>query len=224
MPTHGDSDSRALRALLTALLAAGGLAVHLMVQRLAPAPIAHPNAGLQGWVPFLPWTIWIYLSFFPLLVAAGVLVPAARWWRLVLAWAMASVTSWLLVLAVPVTFPRPAPTALGALHGFVFGVVHGVDSAHVTFPCLHAAVIWIAWLALRDQSAGLRAGGLVVAAAITLSTMTTRQHLVTDNLAGLAIAWASARVALPLGSRSRAAADQAADPAPEPKAASGSRS
>jgi hypothetical protein len=220
MPRHGDSERWVLRGLLTTLLAAGGLAVHLTVQRLAPAPIAHPGAGLVEWVPFLPWTIWIYLLFFPLLVATGALVPAGRWWRLVLAWALASFTSWLLVLVVPVTFPRPDPAALGAFQDWVLGVVYRVDAAHVTFPCLHAAVIWIGWLALRDQGARLRALGFAVAAAITLSTMTTRQHLITDNLAGLAIAWASAQIALPAAARARAAGDQP----PEPKMASGSRS
>jgi hypothetical protein len=192
------------RGALTAALAASGLVVHLLVQRLAPAPILVAGDGLVGLVPFLPWTVWIYLLFFPLLVVAGVLVPAERWIRLVLAWAMASLATWILVCIVPVTFARPDPAALGELHAWVFGLVHGLDNAHVTFPCLHAAVIWIAWLALRDRGARLEAVGFVLAVAITLSTMTTRQHLVTDNVAGLALAWACARVApTPEGSACR---------------------
>jgi hypothetical protein len=214
-----DSRDRARRGALTAVLATGGLAVHLAVQRLAPAPIAHTGAGLVGLVPFLPWTVWVYLLFFPLLVAAGVLVEASRWARLVLAWAMASVTAWLLVVMVPVTFPRPDPTSLGPLDGWVFGLVHGVDSAHLTFPCLHSAVIWIAWLALRDRAAPLRIGGFVVAAAITLSTMTTRQHLVTDNVAGLAIAWVCARLAAPSPAPKTSDPGRAAQHVPAPSSA-----
>jgi hypothetical protein len=220
MLASADSSNRVLRGALTAVLAASALGVHLTVQRLAPAPIVHAGDGLVGLVPFLPWTVWIYLLFFPLLVATGLLVPAGRWFRLVLAWAVASAITWLLVLVAPVTFPRPDPATLGSVDAWVFGLLHGVDSAHVTFPCLHAAVIWIAWLALRDRGPRLRAGGFVIAAAITLSTMTTRQHLVTDNVAGLAIAFACARAALPSAARSSGARDQAAGPT----AASGSRS
>ena len=75
---------RARRAALTAALAAAGLAVHLTIQRLAPPPIWRAGEPLVGLLPFLPWTVWIYLLFFPLLVVAGALQPAgslARGWR-----------------------------------------------------------------------------------------------------------------------------------------------
>jgi hypothetical protein len=70
----------------------------------------------------------------------------------------------------------------------VFARVHGADPAHVTFPCLHSAVTWIAWFAVRDRGPRLSRALLVLAVAITLSTMTTRQHMIADNVAGLAIA------------------------------------
>lgn len=189
---------------MTAAVAAGGLAVHLAVQRAAPAPLIHAGERLVALTPFLPWTVWIYLLFFPLLVATGMLVPRERFRKLVVSWAMASVTAWVLVMLVPVTFPRPDPSGLDALHAWVFARLYGVDSAHVTFPCLHSALTWISWLALRDRDPRLRWSLFVLAVAIMLSTMTTRQHLVTDNVAGLGIACFCAFTALPRARARRA--------------------
>src|SRR5687768_12940868 len=55
------STGRARRGALTAALAGSGLAIHLVVQRLAPAPILVADDELVGLLPFLPWTVWIYL-------------------------------------------------------------------------------------------------------------------------------------------------------------------
>jgi hypothetical protein len=196
MPAGSVFADRARLGAQTAALAAAGLAIHLSIQRLAPPPIWRAGDALVGLTPFLPWTVWIYLLFFPLMVVTGAFQPPGRWVRLAAAWALASVTTWILVLLVPVTFARPDPAALGSVHGWVLGRVYRHDPAHVTFPCLHSAITWISWYALRDRGPRLRAGLFVLAAAITLSTMTTRQHLAIDNAAALAIAWASARTTL----------------------------
>ena len=200
------------RGALTAALATVGLTVHLTVQRLAPPPIWRAGEPLVGLLPFLPWTIWIYLLFLPLLVVTGALQPADRWRRLALAWSLASVASWILVLLVPVTFARPDLSLVDPLHAWILGRVYGLDAAHVTFPCLHSAVTWICWHALRDRGPRLRAGVFVLGVAITLSTMTTRQHLATDNAAGLVIAWACARTIMPAPFRVRQRASARTEP------------
>jgi len=214
-------NDRVRRATVTAAIAAGGLGLHLAIQRLAPPPLWRPGAALVQVTPFLPWSIWIYLLFFPFLALAGGLQPRERWLRLIAAWTLASVASWALILLVPVTFPRPDPATLDPLHAWVFARVYGVDAAHVTFPCLHSAITWISWHALRDQGPRLRGGLFVLAVAITLSTMTTRQHLITDNAAGLAIAWACARTVMPRRAVQQSDERRRDD---QPKAASGSRS
>jgi hypothetical protein len=197
MPDATPTAIRLRRAALTAALAAAGLAVHLTVQRLAPPPLWRPGERLVGLLPFLPWTVWIYLSFFPFLVVTGALLPADRWRRLALAWTLASVASWTLVLLAPVTFPRPDLGGAAPIHAWILARLWAVDAAHVTFPCLHAAATWICWHALRDRGPKVRAGLFALAVAITLSTMTTRQHLATDNAAAFAIAWACARTVMP---------------------------
>ena len=105
----------------------------------------------------------------------------------------------------------------------VLGRIYRLDPAHVTFPCLHSAVTWISWAALRHRGPRLRAVFLVLAAAITISTMTTRQHLITDNAAGLVIAWACVRTVMPLRQLRKEEGQRDDQPA-EPRAASGSRS
>ena len=223
MPKALQFTDGARRAAATAVIAAGGLALHLAIQRLAPPALWRPGAALIGVTPFLPWSIWIYLLFFPFLVLAGALQPRDQWLRLLAAWTLASVASWALILLVPVTFPRPDPATLDPFHAWVFTRVYGLDSAHVTFPCLHSAITWISWHALRDRGPRLRAGLFLLAVAITLSTMTTRQHLITDNAAGLVIAWACVRTVMPL--RKQPSDEQRRDDQPAaPKGASRSRS
>jgi hypothetical protein len=202
----------ARRAALTAALAAGGLGVHLTVQRLAPPPIWRVGDALVDLVPFLPWTVYVYLLFFPLLIVTGALQPPDRWRRLVLAWTLASVVSWTLVLLAPVTFARPSLRGVDPVSGWVLGRVWGIDSAHVTFPCLHSAVTWICWYALRDRGPKMSAAAFSLAVAIMLSTMTTRQHLLTDNAAALAIAWACAHTVLPARTRVRSRVSAGTEP------------
>lgn len=190
-------DNRILRGLVTAFLVPSALALHLAIQRIAPPPRWVLDPPLGGVVPFLPASVWVYLLLFPLLVATAVLVPRRRFVRLLAAWTLASVSSWSLILLVPVSFERPQPSDIASsLYTWVFELVHRADPAHVSFPCLHAALTFLCYFALRDRARPLPSVFLILSLAIAASTLTTRQHLVLDNVAGFLIALVCARLTL----------------------------
>ena len=97
---------------------------------------------------------------------------------------------WSIILIAPVSFERPNPVTIDSLfYQWVFTFVHEADPSHITFPCLHVAVTWICFAFLRDQPG--RNGRIGLVLAITLSTLFTKQHLIVDVIAGLALAWFS---------------------------------
>lgn len=176
----------ALRFLLASLLVFGGLGLHELVQAQARAPLivdGTPGAS----IPFVPWTIWIYLSFFPLIGWTVLSVDARRFWQLITSAIIAAGVAWSIVLIFPISFQRPEPAAIpGEAYARIFAMIHAVDSSHVSFPSLHVAVTWLCYFVLRKRKGrGLR---LMLCIAISLSTLTTGQHLPIDVAGGVALA------------------------------------
>ena len=95
---------------------------------------------------------------------------------------------WSIILLVPVSFERPAPSSIeGSFYRWVFTFVHESDPSHITFPCLHVAVTWICFLYLKNIPG--QSWRLALMIAITISTLTTKQHLIIDVVAGMGLAW-----------------------------------
>lgn len=138
-------------------------------------------------IPFLAWTIWIYASQFLLLFLCFLGVRSQRAvTRLVYSISLASLMSFLIFLFYPTTLPRNHIVTAG-LSAQAFRFLYSIDSAANCFPSLHVALAWISALCLRDER---KVGGslaLVWAAAISLSTLTTKQHYFADLLGGAGI-------------------------------------
>ena len=175
-----------IRLLAASLLVFGGLWLHELVQVLA-RPAIVTSSPLERAIPFLPWTIWIYFSFFALIGATALLVRPERFLRFVFSATLAALIAWTVVLLLPITFERPDPSLIsGALHRAIYDFVHAVDPAHITFPSLHVAVTWICVFMLWGRSH--QHWLFVLGAAISLSTLLTKQHQVADVAGGMALA------------------------------------
>lgn len=139
---------------------------------LREARLLQPSAVDRA-IPFLPWTIAIYLSQFVLLFLA---LRRERGWRIYISIAIATLVSCAVFLFYPTTIARPPVnnTAFDALWLF--------DVPENCFPSLHvslaliAAYYWQRWFAV------------VWAIAIAVSTMTTKQHYFVDMAGGVAVA------------------------------------
>jgi membrane-associated phospholipid phosphatase len=150
-----------------------------------------PQTAFDDWVPFLPETIWIYLSH--------VVVLFTGWWWMVrgpectrafFAMVLAAVLATAYFFFFPTELPRrelmevDAGPATQAAWAFLMQADHPTNS----FPSMHVAEAIITAVALMRAHVHFRWLGPVWAAAIALATMTTEQHVVLDVLGGFMLA------------------------------------
>lgn len=156
--------------------------VHL-VQPLQLAPTAIDRA-----VPFLEWTIWIYVSYFALLFVPFVVCrDEARVVHLFYALALNSVLAGALFLVWPTQLAVQQPSG-GGLTGLLWQALQAVDRPVNCVPSLHVANASVCAFALQREGTGWRYGAPLWFALIVLSTLTTKQHFFVDISAGVLLA------------------------------------
>lgn len=186
-----------LRLVAALVLTAGGLWLHELVQAI-PSNAVVVDVAIDRAIPFIPWTIWIYFSFFVFIATTVFRVEDAMFWRFVTASTIAALTAWSIVILFPITAPRPDPALMDSkLYSWVFGFVHAADPHHISFPSLHVAVTWICNFLLWQRDGRTRR--LVLGVGISLSTLCTKQHIVIDVVGGVTLAlccvWITGRYA-----------------------------
>jgi membrane-associated phospholipid phosphatase len=147
-----------------------------------------PLTPIDVQVPFLPWTGWVYsltylLPFYPAVVTtdlAGVraLLKSFFW---VSTWAF------LTFALYPTVYPRALMSPLGTSL-FPLSLIRYLDAPTNCLPSLHVAYSFTgAFFVMRySWKAGILA--LFIAAAISASTLTTKQHYVWDVVTGYILA------------------------------------
>lgn len=176
-----------IRLLMAPFLVIGGLWIHELIQ-VQPEPLIIVDNPIEAAIPFWPWTIWVYFSFFIFIGTTVFRVEDRLFWHFVLSASLAATIAWTFVLLLPVTFDRPDPALIeNEIHRHVYTFVHNADPAHITFPSLHVAVTWICNILLWNRPG--RAWRIILGSAISLSTLFTKQHLISDVIGGIALAW-----------------------------------
>jgi len=172
-------------AMLLAYLAFCALYLGAHAVRLVPPTTLAPGV-LDRALPFLDWSIWIYVSQFALLAGAIVLArDDADRSRVVYGALMATALAAAVFVAYPTQVVRVQPPGEG-LTGLAWRALHLADVPGNCFPSLHVALATIAGWALWRRGARALAVGWV--AAIAVSTVTTRQHVALDAIAGFPLA------------------------------------
>jgi membrane-associated phospholipid phosphatase len=167
------------------------------------APSSLPFFPIESRIPVIPASVWVYLSYYPLLALAGMRMAKQPWiWRAVGATAFVITCSGIVFLIHPTMIERPA-FAGGGFSGSALRWVRAIDPPNNCFPSLHVGLATCCGLIWRK--AAPRRGPLLLlwTASIAVSTLTTKQHYLIDVLGGLlvaAIAWVLFFV-LPLGRR-----------------------
>ena len=168
------------------ILTVGGLWMHELIQAV-PTPLAVVDNPIDNAIPFLPWTIWIYFSFFVFIATTTFRVEETLFWRFVIAATLAACIAWTIVVLFPITSVRPDPQTIESdLYRYVFTFVHNADPHHITFPSLHVAVTWICNFTLWHRNR--RGWRVALGIGITLSTLFTKQHLLIDVAGGVLLA------------------------------------
>lgn len=159
-------------------------------------PVALVPSALDAAVPFLGWTVWIYLTQFLLLPAAIVLARddidrSHTFYAMFVATVLAAAV----FLSWPTQLPRGEPDSAG-ITGLAWRMLYFADTPANCFPSLHVALAAIAGRALWRRGAMLPA--VIWPTLITISTLTTRQHVVWDIAGGLVLAafavWLTPRI------------------------------
>jgi len=154
----------------------------------------HVDMPWERQLPFVPWTVWIYLSMDVLLLLAPLVL---RTWRellpLWLVLAGETVVAAACFVALPVE-PRFAPfVAPDGLTGVAFAFADAVNLHGNLLPSLHVAyalttALAFAHLASRQGRGWVVQGSWIAwALAIAASTVLLRQHHVLDVVGGLVV-------------------------------------
>ena len=183
------------------LLWAGMMVFHLVTyfgsQYLEGEP--HTVGGaLDERIPFHPGWIYIYSSWFVLLLGVPALlniVAPELCLKYMLAHSIDQLLSNIIYLIYPTTFERPVPPKKG-LTGFVIGTVYGANHRFLNCaPSVHCSVSFLfafATLAAPMLPLWLRLVIVVWSLAIVASTMLVKQHMVIDAVTALpaaAVCW-----------------------------------
>lgn len=153
-------------------------------------PIELPFTAIDRAIPFVPASVWIYLSDYALVFFAFLACqrPGARG-RFAGALFLVVATSVLLHWAFPVRFPRESfPVPEGGLSAGALSMLRMLDAPTSCLPSLHVAASYIAALAVRAERRPLGHLYWVWATAVAVSTLTLKQHYLADVMAGWALA------------------------------------
>ncbi len=145
-------------------------------------------------LPFVPWTVWIYLSMDVLLLLAPLVLRTRRellpLWLVLVGETVVAAVCFVLLPVTPHFAPFVAPDGVT---GVAFAFADTINLTGNLLPSLHVAYALTAGLAFshaaRQQGRGLVVQGswIVWALAIAVSTVLLRQHHVLDVAGGLVL-------------------------------------
>jgi membrane-associated phospholipid phosphatase len=149
----------------------------------------------DGAIPFLGWTVWIYLAGLPLIAAPlFALRSEPAFHRAARGYVLVMLASFACFAAFPVSSPSLREAAIMAepdcLTAWAVRALHSIDPPCNLFPSLHVSLSALSCWSMAETQPRLRwlfAAGLAL---IAVSVVTTKQHLLLDVLGGLALAWA----------------------------------
>ncbi len=195
---------------ITTLLLAGSVPFNTLVYqggRLIAKDLPHINmtTPLDAWIPVLSWTVLIYW---------GIAVP---FWIInyclcsyydkydsqsfVLSHYIGHAVCFLFFVLLPTTMQRPE-LAGSTLFDRLLILVYQSDRADNLLPSIHCFTSWLCWIGTRKNPRipiWYQYVSLMIAIAICLSTLTVKQHVIVDVIAGIVLAELSYYIARQCG-------------------------
>ncbi|MGM9605082.1 MAG: phosphatase PAP2 family protein [Faecousia sp.] len=150
-------------------------------------------------IPFLPWTVVIYVGAFLYWAISTVLILRGgkeNAFRFLCAHCLSLLVVLVFYLVLPTTNTRPA-LGKDTFWDWCMQLIYTLDTPDNLFPSLHCELSWLCYLTLK-QTPGISRGGKCFACVFSLlvfvSTLTTKQHILIDVFAGWLIAEVSFRL------------------------------
>ena len=148
---------------------------------------------IDGRIPFLSWTSAIYFGCFLFWVVNYIIILRTepegtnRFFRAELLGKLVCFISYVLL---PTTIIRPDVSGSGVFP-FVMQAMYFLDTPDALFPSMHCFVSWMCVIGLRgkpDVSQKYRVFSVIFAFLVFMATLTTKQHVVVDVIAGVLLA------------------------------------
>ena len=158
-----------------------------------------PLTWIDEQAPFIPWTAFIYVGVYPLLLFIPVLMNNAQMLcRMMVTALIMAVICFGIFIVFPTTYSiRPEVVSLkfGAFWSWAFGVMHSADSPNNCLPSLHVSTAIGMVLVFWRERPKLFWFFVPVSIVVSLVTLTTKQHYFWDILAGAGVALVSYAIA-----------------------------
>lgn len=149
-------------------------------------------------IPFLPWTVSIYfacylfwcVNYYLCAAQSSAAQSSAERNRFFCADAIAKIICFLLFVTIPTTNIRPEVVG-NDIWSFLMKFLYRIDAANNLFPSIHCLVSWFCWIGVRKRKelpVWYRCFSLAMAVSVCISTLTTRQHVIADVIAGIGLA------------------------------------
>lgn len=149
--------------------------------------------SLEEKIPFLPWTILIYWGCY-LFWIANYAIGCRRERKEAFCFMGADILAKFVCLicffAFPTTNVRPVIEG-HSIWEELMRLLYRVDAADNLFPSIHCLTSWLCVIAVRGNPKipkWYRAVSVLIALSICVSTLTTKQHVTVDVLAGVLLA------------------------------------
>lgn len=151
------------------------------------------ESGYDKMIPFIPETLIIYFGCY-LFWCVNYILIAKQDKKSVYQFFVGDFISRCVCLAFyliyPTTNTRP-DLAGGGFWNQAMGFLYGIDSASNLFPSIHCLVSWFCFIAIRGKKnipLWYRTFSCIMAIAVFISTLTTKQHVLVDVAGGILLA------------------------------------
>lgn len=142
-----------------------------------------PISAVDEWLPFLPWTTWIYITDYAYPVVVGFLLrDSLVMTRLTLSFFLMANSVGFIFIFFP-TYSLRENYALNS-GDWLIAIIRILDSPLNCFPSAHVAILGLSLAALQRERPKLLLPFLLWAALIVVSTLTTKQHYFIDVIGG----------------------------------------
>lgn len=144
-------------------------------------------------IPFVPWTVAIYLGcygFWSVNYVIGCRQQKEKAFRFISADFFAKLVCMLCFLIFPTTNTRPIVEG-ASLWDEWMRLLYRMDAADNLFPSIHCLTSAFCFIAVRENGRvpkWYRGVSFLIAASVCISTLTTKQHVLIDVIAGVMLA------------------------------------
>lgn len=142
-------------------------------------------------IPMVPWTILIYWGCYIFWIVNYFLCAAGkRGRRFLAAHYLGEIICFLIFILFPTIMNRPEITGT-TVFDILLKMTYTVDHPDNLLLSIHCFVSWLCWIGVRGDEeipGWYRGFSLAMAVAVCISTLTVKQHVIVDVVAGVLLA------------------------------------